>query len=84
MHAALTVGGHEGIVHTSRQIGELDAQRRTGALFLDKYNAPDARASYEAVLQRAPTDAQALLGLARVEEFVTSTVFAGISGASFW
>lgn len=47
----------------------LDAQRRTGALFLDKYDAPEARASYEAVLRRAPNDADALLGLARVEEF---------------
>lgn len=49
--------------------GNLDAQRRIGALFLDKYNAPEARASYEAVLKRAPADPEALLGLARVEEF---------------
>jgi tetratricopeptide (TPR) repeat protein len=47
----------------------LDAQRRIGALFLEKYNAPEARASYEAVLKRAPGDAEALLGLAQVEEF---------------
>ncbi len=47
----------------------LEAQRRAGALFLDKYNAPDARASFEAVLKKAPNDADALLGLARVEEF---------------
>lgn len=47
----------------------LEAQRRAGDLFLDKYNAPDARASYELVLKRAPDDADALLGLARVEEF---------------
>jgi tetratricopeptide (TPR) repeat protein len=47
----------------------LEAQRRAGDLFLDKYNAPDARASYELVLARAPNDADALLGLARVEEF---------------
>ncbi len=47
----------------------IDAIRRTAALFLDKYNAPDARASYELALQRAPDDAAALLGLARVEEF---------------
>ncbi|WP_434478744.1 tetratricopeptide repeat protein [Gemmatimonas sp.] len=46
-----------------------DAQRRIGALFLDKYNAPEARASYEAVLKRAPNDVDALLGLAQVEEF---------------
>lgn len=47
----------------------LDAQRRIGQLFLDKYNAPEARASFEAVLRRAPNDAEALLGLAQVEEF---------------
>lgn len=46
-----------------------EAQRRTGALFLEKYNAPEARASYEAVLKTVPTDATALLGLAKVEEF---------------
>lgn len=49
--------------------GNLDAQRRIGALFLDKYNAPEARASYEAVLKRAPADPEALLGMAMVEEF---------------
>lgn len=47
----------------------LEATRRAGDLFLDKYNAPDARLSFESVLKRAPDDAQALLGLARVEEF---------------
>lgn len=47
----------------------LDAQRRIGALFLEKYNAPEARASYELVLKRAPADPEALLGLARLEEF---------------
>lgn len=49
--------------------GNLDAQRRIGALFLEKYNAPEARASFELVLKRAPADPEALLGLARVEEF---------------
>ena len=47
----------------------LEAQRRLGQLFLAKYNAPEARASFEAALQRAPRDADALLGLAQVEEF---------------
>ncbi len=47
----------------------LEATRRIGDLFLDKYNAPDARVSYESVLKRAPNDAEALLGLAQVEEF---------------
>lgn len=47
----------------------LESQRRTAALFLDKYDAPEARALYSGVLRRAPDDAEALLGLARVEEF---------------
>lgn len=47
----------------------LEATRRTGDLFLEKYNAPDARLSYESVLTRRPGDALALLGIAQVEEF---------------
>lgn len=47
----------------------LEATRRTGDLFLDKYNAPDARLSFESVLARSPEDADALFGLAQVEEF---------------
>ncbi len=47
----------------------LDALRRAGDLFLEKYNAPDARTSYEIVLRRAPNDARALLGIARIEDF---------------
>lgn len=47
----------------------LDALRRAGDLFLEKYNAPDARTAYETVLRRAPNDARALLGLARIEDF---------------
>jgi len=47
----------------------LDATRRTGALFLDKYNAPDARLSFESVLKRAPNDAESIFGIAQVEEF---------------
>ena len=50
-------------------LSNLEATRRTGDLFLEKYNAPDARLSYESVLKRAPDDAEALLGLAQVEEF---------------
>ena len=53
----------------SSDVSNLEATRRTGNLFLDKYNAPDARLSYESVLKRAPQDAEALLGLAQVEEF---------------
>lgn len=47
----------------------LEPRLRTGDLFLDRYNAPDARVSYEAVLQRARTQPRALLGLAKVLEF---------------
>ncbi len=47
----------------------LEATRRAGDLLLEKYNAPDARLSFESVLTRAPNDAAALLGLAQVEEF---------------
>lgn len=47
----------------------LDAPLRAADLLLAKYNAPDARASYEAVLQRRRDHPRALLGLARVEEF---------------
>lgn len=47
----------------------LDARLRTGELFLDKYNAPDARISFEDVLKRSPEHARALLGLARVADF---------------
>jgi len=47
----------------------LEPRLRTGDLFLDKYNAPDARASYEEVLRLARENPRALLGLARVLEF---------------
>ncbi|MEO8562889.1 MAG: tetratricopeptide repeat protein [bacterium] len=47
----------------------LDARLRAGELFLDKYNAPDAKSSFEDVLKRAPDNARALLGLSRVASF---------------
>jgi tetratricopeptide (TPR) repeat protein len=50
----------------------LEARLRTGDLFLEKYNSPDAKASYEDVLKRSPDHARALLGLARVAEFERS------------
>ena len=49
--------------------GNIEALRRIGHLFLEKYNAPEARASYEAALKRSAGDAESLLGLAQVEEF---------------
>src|SRR6185503_19660454 len=42
---------------------------RLGDLFLDKYNAPEARASYRGALEVAPGNPRALLGLARVLSF---------------
>lgn len=54
---------------TAADSNNLEAQRRVGDLFLEKYNAPDARASIEGILRRAPNDAKALLALARVESF---------------
>lgn len=47
----------------------LEATLRIGELLLDKYNAPDARVSFESVLKRSPENPEALLGLAKVEEF---------------
>jgi tetratricopeptide (TPR) repeat protein len=38
-------------------------------LFLERYNAPDAEAGYQAVLAKNPADPRALLGLARVAAF---------------
>ncbi len=47
----------------------LDAAVRAADLFLERYNAPDAKLGYESVLTRAPEHPRALLGLARVMEF---------------
>ena len=44
----------------------LDAPLRAAELLLEKYNVPDAKASFEAVLRRAPENARALLGLSRI------------------
>lgn len=49
--------------------GAIEPQLRSGDLFLDHYNAPDAEASFLAVLARSPQNARALLGLARVQQF---------------
>ncbi len=54
---------------TAADSSDLDAQRLTGDLFLARHGNEDARTSYLAVLRRAPDDARALLGLARVEDF---------------
>jgi tetratricopeptide (TPR) repeat protein len=47
----------------------IEARLRTGELFLDKYNAPDAKISFEDALKKSPEHARALLGLARVADF---------------
>ena len=47
----------------------IDARIRAGDLFLDKYNAPDAKLSYQEVLKLSSENARALLGLARVAWF---------------
>lgn len=54
---------------TQADANNLDAEIRIGQLLLDKYNAPDAKVSFEAVLRRDPGNARALLGLARVAAF---------------
>ena len=54
---------------TAADSNNFEAQLRAGELFLEKYNAPDARASFEGILRRSPNDAKALLAMARVEEF---------------
>ncbi len=57
----------------------LEPRLRTGDLFLDRYNAPDARASYESVLRIAREQPRALLGLARVFGFEgSSEAFAAV------
>jgi tetratricopeptide (TPR) repeat protein len=45
------------------------AQTRVGDLFLEKYNGTEARAAYDAVLQRNPRHPLALVGRARTARF---------------
>ncbi|MDQ6612869.1 MAG: tetratricopeptide repeat protein, partial [Gemmatimonadota bacterium] len=47
----------------------LEGRLRAGDLLLDKYNAPDAKASFAEALKLYPENSRALLGLARVAEF---------------
>ncbi|MDQ2664724.1 MAG: tetratricopeptide repeat protein [Gemmatimonadota bacterium] len=47
----------------------IEARLRAGDLLLEKYNAPDAKQSFEDVLKRSPEHPRALLGLARVAVF---------------
>jgi tetratricopeptide (TPR) repeat protein len=52
---------------------DFDVQVALGDLFLDKYNAEDARKTYEKVLTKDPENSGALLGLARVKRFDGAT-----------
>lgn len=54
---------------TARDAQSPEGALRAADLFLERYNAPDARAGYEGVLMRFPKHPRALLGLARVLEF---------------
>jgi tetratricopeptide (TPR) repeat protein len=53
----------------ARDSAAVEPRIRLGDLFLDKYNAPEARASYRGALEVAPGNPRALLGLARVLSF---------------
>ncbi|MEP6762730.1 MAG: tetratricopeptide repeat protein [Gemmatimonadaceae bacterium] len=53
----------------SADITNLEGRLRAGDLLLDKYNAPDAKASYQDALKLSPENSRALLGLARVADF---------------
>jgi len=47
----------------------VEARLRAADLLIDRYNAPDAKSSYEEVLAIDPENARALLGMARVLSF---------------
>jgi cellulose synthase operon protein C len=57
--------------------GNLEAHLGTGELFLDRFNAPDARKAFRRVLDVRPAHPEALLGLARVAAFEGSTEAVG-------
>jgi cellulose synthase operon protein C len=55
--------------------GNVDARVELGEMFLEKYNGPDARQMFGAVLRENPSHPRALLGMAR------ALVFDGTPGA---
>jgi tetratricopeptide (TPR) repeat protein len=64
----------EDALHAYDRAGEVDPgdplpRIRAGELFLEKYQAPDAHESFDAVLARNPDHPRALLGKARVLDF---------------
>ncbi|MEP6781187.1 MAG: tetratricopeptide repeat protein, partial [Gemmatimonadaceae bacterium] len=65
VHDALTA--FDGAV--SADATSLEGRLRAGDLLLDKYNAPDAKSSYQDALKLYPDNSRALLGLARVADF---------------
>jgi tetratricopeptide (TPR) repeat protein len=54
---------------TAVDAADPEPRLRAGALLLEKFNAPEARASFEAVLRANPRDPRALLAMARVRQF---------------
>lgn len=50
----------------------LEGRLRAGDLLLDKYNAPDAKATFDDALKLVPGNSRAVFGLARVAEFAGS------------
>lgn len=53
----------------ARDSTNVESRLRAADLLLDKYNAPDAVQSYQEVLKLVPTEARALLGIARAAAF---------------
>src|SRR5687768_1806018 len=49
--------------------GNVDARVELGEMFLEKYNGPDARQMFAAVLRENPSQPRALLGMARALAF---------------
>lgn len=60
----------------ARDAADIESRLRAADLLLDRYNAPDARASYQEVLALSPGHPRALLGLARVLSFEGSSAAA--------
>ncbi len=60
----------------------VEARLRIGDLFLDKYNAPEAKASFDEVMKLDPKNARGALGLARVSAFQGKKEFESYARAS--
>ena len=53
----------------AQEPGRVEARTELGELFLEKFNAPDARATLEAVLKANPLEPRALAALVRLNAF---------------